>query len=60
MQIELSCAMCGREKMVEADTNHAGITTVLHMVEKVAKSNGWIVQQNGAHLDLYCSSKCAK
>lgn len=60
MRIELSCAMCGAEKTVEADTKGARTMTVWQFVENAAVAAGWIVQRNGDYLDLYCSKKCAK
>jgi hypothetical protein len=53
----LSCSMCGNEKIVPLKT---GIVNEKTTLGEVVKEAGWIGQQNGAILDVYCSKKCAE
>jgi hypothetical protein len=52
--MEISCSMCGKEKSIPLNTVNATTT-----VERIVGPSGWIVQQNGRNLDIYCSRKCA-
>jgi len=60
MELKLSCAMCGVEKTVPACTDKADTTTIKAMVERAVQDTSWQVQQNGRHLDIYCSPRCAQ
>lgn len=53
--MEISCSMCGKEKTIPLNT--AGATTT---VQNIIAAAGWIVQQNGANLDVYCSHECSR
>jgi cytochrome c1 len=53
--MEVYCSMCGKEKAIPLNTVNKDTT-----VENIIQPAGWIVQQNGPHLDVYCSQKCAR
>lgn len=56
MKLEISCAMCCKEKTLEIDTEgFKPDTTVRRLIENAK----WIVQVNGEHFDIYCSKRCA-
>jgi hypothetical protein len=54
MILEVCCAMCGKEKRIEVAPVGGNVDA-----DKSIKGAGWIVQQNGQHLDIYCSKQCA-
>jgi hypothetical protein len=57
MELKLFCAQCSNMKTVDVDTDGlSGTTTVQDLIAR----NRWISQQNGSHLDIYCSKKCAQ
>lgn len=57
MKLEIDCAMCGRETVIEI--NESGLDPKITL-RKLIEDINWIVEINGAHFDIYCSKKCAK
>lgn len=55
IQIIVSCSMCHKSRDL------VFYTTSLdrEFIQKKIQSHGWIIQQNGAITDVYCSKKCA-
>lgn len=56
MKLEFYCSMCGKEK--EVILKPVG-TDPEATIRKLIEDQGWIVQMNYPHLDIYCSKKCA-
>ena len=56
MKLEITCAMCGKEREIDIETFRLDPETSLR---KVIEEYGWITQQNGEHFDIYCSKRCA-
>lgn len=57
MKLEIYCAMCGKETVIEI--NKRGLDPKITL-RKLIQDINWIVEINGAHFDIYCSKKCAK
>jgi hypothetical protein len=55
--IKLSCSFCGKEREIGLATDSGRLTpaTPVGIIVECAK---WIAQQNGVHLDIYCSKNC--
>lgn len=54
--MQVSCSMCGKEKTIPL----VGTVNARTTIENLIAPTGWIVQQNGAILDIYCSHKCSR
>lgn len=59
MKIEIYCSMCGAEKVFSAQKPGTYFNTPVIDLLKPAIKKGWVVQQNGDNLDIYCSKRCA-
>jgi len=55
MKLAFYCVMCGEDRLVDVVPREGKIDVV-----DVVEREGWIAQQNGEHLDIYCSKRCAK
>lgn len=57
LKLELTCAMCGGEKLIAVEVDRADdkIDTA-----KAVKAAGWRSERNGENFDIYCSARCAK
>lgn len=56
IKLELSCSMCGKEKVAEVPEYATMLTDLCALVQAA----GWIPQQNGKSLDTYCCKRCAE
>lgn len=54
MELKISCATCGKEKVIEIPTDK-WVPSICQVIVKA----GWIWQNNKPHLDIYCSKTCA-
>lgn len=56
MKLEISCAMCGKNKeiVLKCDDVDAGKS-----LRRIIEDAGWVGQQNGNNFDIYCSKRCA-
>lgn len=57
LKIEISCAMCGKEKAIEVETEELDPGLSLR---RLIEDSEWIVQINGVNFDIYCSKRCAE
>ena len=55
MELEISCAMCGKEKKIAIPTDEP-----IPSIEDVIVRAKWIVEHNGPNFDIYCSKRCAE
>lgn len=60
MRIVVSCAYCGEESSLDLDQDSlSAVPTTDDMIAAATKA-GWIAQENGEHIDLYCTEVCAE
>jgi hypothetical protein len=59
MKLVSYCAYCGGDRSDEIDLKNATSAMTLDDMLKPAKADGWIVEQNEPHLDLYCCKECS-
>lgn len=59
MKLVLYCVYCGGDRSDEIDLDSATSAMTLDDMLKPAKADGWIVEQNGPNLDLYCCEECS-
>lgn len=57
--LELSCSQCGTELRDQLVVDNLDKLTCEELRDHL-EMNGWIMEENGKHLDIYCSKKCAK
>lgn len=60
MELSIYCAMCNETKQYEFECVGITLETPLGDFLEKAKKDGWVIEQNGEYLDLYCSEYCAK
>lgn len=57
IKIEISCAMCSKEKTIELKTEDVDPGLSLR---RIIEEAGWSGQLNGHNFDIYCSKRCAE
>jgi hypothetical protein len=59
MTLTVQCSMCAKKPPLELNIEGPKDLDPEALKKRIEKE-GWIVQFNGAHMDTYCTKKCAE